>query len=100
MGQDKLAGDPTRHRREGIFGKKDKYLCNHDDDDHDDGFTSTKVTQQAEEATDKKIPRNLQLCNRTGPGTSCLLGDDMNEISGAPGKTSNDMRNLWGKRTV
>ena len=34
---------------------------------HDDGFTSTKVTQQAEEATDKKIPRNLQLCNRTGP---------------------------------
>ena len=98
MGQDNLAGDPTRHRREGIFGENIyEIMMNHDD--HDDGFTSTKVTQQAEEATDKKIPRNLQLCNRTGPGTSCLLGDDMNEISGALGRTSNDMRNLWKKRT-
>ena len=52
-------------------------FCDYDDydDDDDDTFTSTKVSQQAGEAIDKKIPRNLQLCNRTGPGTSCLLGE-------------------------
>ena len=36
--------------------------------DNFDAFTLTKVSQQGEEAIDKKIPPNLQLCNRTGPG--------------------------------
>ena len=42
--------------------------CDYCDDGDHGAFTSTKVSQQAGEAIDKKIPRNLQLCNRTAPG--------------------------------
>ena len=50
-----------------------------DGDDHG-AFTSTKVSQQAGEAIDKKIPRNLQLCNRTAPGDDYYCDDDSSAL--------------------